>query len=347
MKKLFFCIVTIMLVVLMSGCQNKNYNDTSNTSEKETNSNNDTNIQDSVVPDDLYNFSFSTFVCGKSEELNGIPITIDDRADEFLVSSYHDDTASQKKNMTIFGKDQNAVYEGSIYDPFVDKNIHTYTIPNLGDGLLGVDYPTVSVDAATGDVLHYSLFPYDSELTKEEDYINYVKKVVGDKFDLSKLSYSVTTNYIVRSENGFSTHNKEGFYVCGENERLISYNMSFVKCINGIPTVNGVGATFSEDFFGITINNTNFDEKLLLGLSSETEELNESVISHVNRVFSKSCIVTDCSIESKSLFVKDGIPYVKANVKVGFKYNKDDEALYYTFVTTITEITVNENTASK
>lgn len=330
MKKTYICLLALVCLTITSACQATNEHVTSG------NENHQTNIEEDISSDDNLNCSYDSFIYEVSEA-DGVFQT-NEKSDSFAIIEYFDDSLPKTTTMKLFEKEHSLIYDGSLYNPFLGKAIDFYIVSDLKNGFSETNPPTIAVDNKTGEIIQYTLFPYQTMPKTEDECIKIVKNLIGDAVALEELQYSITTNYYISSKNGVQKTTVNGFYSCESNERLGSYNLRFSKHIEGIPTFKEVYAVFGEDVFTITIANPEYDNAILLNSAKFFDGVDISVISHLSDAIHSRYVVTSCSIKGKKIFVKNGVPYILSDVEVEFKEKESDEEAFCLLVQVITEI---------
>lgn len=316
----------------------ENVNGGSETQETvaDTESKTDTTNTETETSEDILGYSYNTIIYKLSE--NSDVFKLSDRAGEFVVTEFIDEAVSKEIKMILFGKEQSLVYKCSAYSPFFDKRVNHYSVSGLDNGMGEKHPPEVAIDAETGEILQYSLFPYDAMPKTENECIKFVKSVVGERLDFDELSYNVKTGYLLSTENATRKIVVDGFHVCEENERLVSYNLLFTKYINGIATYNEIQASFSENTFGISIYTAAGVDDTPSRNENFVEETDREITTYIVAEIDPKYVPVKCTVIGKRLFMKDGISYILADVEVEFKTKENGEESYTTIIQTITEI---------
>lgn len=328
-KNLAYLLVIILLIGVMSGCQTTRPNIDEETRDKSSNETETSNIGDDI---DSYD-SYESFIYSISDSIGVFQTS--EEAQNFKQTQFIDDSVPKEMKMTLFGEERTLTYEISAYKPFYDQRINVYIIHDLDNGLGGISPPSVTFDAITGEIIQYSLFPYDAMPKTEDECIKILMAVVGDKVDLSEYRYTIKTDLHMYSENGLSKKTKDGFYQCKENEELLSYELYFTKYINGMPSTKQIYASFGQSNFGIKLFIPNFDDNIVSISTNNEELLDEKVKSVLSKEINKQYTIEKSTVIGKVVFVKDNIPYVLSDVEVEFKYNGES---FTTVVQTITAI---------
>jgi len=278
--------------------------------------------------------TYDSFIYELSE--NGGGIQVDEKAASFKIVEYIDESISQTITMKLFGKERRLIYDGSMYNPFCDQSINFYAIPDLDNGFSGLGYyPTVSMDAITGEIVGYSLFPYETMPKTENECIEFLKKIVGNAVELEDLKCDIKTSYYISSESATRKTTIDGFYVCESNERLGAYTFRFSEYIDGIPTFKEVYAVFEDDIFTVRVSDP--EHRNTIQQMPDFDEVEKSIKSEITSAINDKYTIESCSVISEKLFINKGVTYVLSNVEVFFKENGDTESLCM-LVQIITEI---------
>jgi hypothetical protein len=300
----------------------------------DTDTETETETETSDIWDDLDSYySYESFIYGISDNIGAFQTS--GEVQKFNITQFVDDRVPKEIKMTLFGEEHTLTYEISAYKPFYDQRIHVYKIHDLDNGFSGIAPPSVTFDAKTGEIIQYSLFPYETMPKTEDECIKILMDVAGDEVDLSEYRYTIKTEIHVYSENGLSKKINDGFYQCKENEELLSYELYFTKYINDIPTTKQIHASFRKDNFGIKLFIPHLDEHIVSISTKNVELLDEKIKTFISDVIDKQYTIEKSTVISKVAFVTNKSAHVLSDVEVEFKYNGES---FTTVVQTITAI---------
>lgn len=302
MKKIFVLIIFLsILVILCNGCQGKT--------------------------DTLKNSRFDTVLYKITEEYQ---IFRKECTTVFEPKEFVSTTAKQTLNKTILGTEYKFVYEKSTTLSIADLSVDVYKIE-------GTEYSRILVNPQNGEIVKYIAIPYDKKLTTEQEYIDFIKNFLQSKFELSQYDYKCTTHYYEISDAGIWSKVVDGFINCDEKDRFGSYTFYYTKLINGVKTGENIVADIKDDKFTLQIYDLGYDTDML----NEAIELLPAVRADIEACLKAETVkedhkITDVAIGSETIFVKDGVPHLLANVTVTFYDMAQKE--YTTTVQTISKL---------
>ena len=280
-------------------------------------------VSDQTVSDlELYDF---TTVLYQTGEAAGVFSVSEEKS--YQSRKFTDNTAPKTRTMDIFGTAYELQYANSGAYALTGQEIHVYTIPQTKSG-------KVFIDAQTDQVVKYVSIPYTLTEKTEEDFLQTVRRLVGDTVDLSAYEYSCATWYKAVDDKGLESKEIPGFRVCGKNEYLQSYTFSYSKQILGFDTVEGVVAVFSDDRFYLEIVDFGYTEEQFADLLTSWDSYELAVKNYLSSATKQEYSIQETEIKHHTFFIRDGALHVATKASVTFE--KNGEPAFSTFVQAIT-----------
>ena len=321
MKKVVVLIISILIIAsMLCGCQHQ----ASQSEEYEK------NISKSLDKDNTMNSKIETVIC--SQNIESAEIFNSEKVSEFAADEYTDEKAPQSMSVEIFEKSYDLKYKNSVTLPRSDLNVHVY---NYSDNT-GYVY----IDAESGEVVKATNIPYEEELSTEEDYINAINNMFGEKCDLSQYGYKNVSTHIYRfSEGGVESTTVDGFYNCGENEKFGWYTFYYQKTVGNIKTLEHLTVEFSEkNTLSFEFVDLNYDIDLFGQIIDNIELFDNSIEACLNSSLKDKYKIKDILQAEKQLFIKNDVPYIFVTCKVTVTQD-EYEGEFVTVVSTVSRYT--------
>lgn len=295
MKKTILGIIALLVVACLCGCQYSN-----NPYSKDTSTAIDYENEEDLV--------FKTFALANNlEAVTGF--STEDTID-WGSSTFNQIWIGRIKSIKVSGKRYGLYYSESAKLPMTAETVHTYSIN-------GSEKAKVIFDEKNERVVEYVNVPQKISYESEQEYIDFISKLVDDGVDLSKYEYKCTTWYYVYSDKGMESVVDDGFRKCGENEKLVAYSFYFDKYVDGMKTLDHVSAEFFIDSFSMEINDLGYTDEMFSRLNSEARnDINKNIVEYLNSHLLFDSKLDDCRVVDQVLFIRDGKPYCQTIVDV-------------------------------
>lgn len=299
MKKVVVLIISILIIASMiCGCQHQ-------ASQSEEYEKSMSNFSDkdrtpySKIETEIYTQNIESSEIFNSEKVSN-----------FGPVEYTDEKVLQHTSVEIFGESYDLKYKNSVTLPMSDLNVHVY---NYSDNT-GYVY----IDAESGDVVKATNIPYEEELSTEEDYINAINNMFGEKCDLSQYGYKNVSTHIYRfSEGGMESTTVDGFYNCAENEKFGWYTFYYQKTVGNIRTLEHLTVEFiGKNTLTFELIDLNYDTDAFDKIVDNIELFDNSVEDCLNSSLKDKYKIKNILQAEKQLFIKNGVPYIFTTCKV-------------------------------
>lgn len=327
MKKIniIFLSIVMLLSILLCSCQPSNSDISNNGSD-----NNDTssNGDEATISNE-----FKTVIYGETED-STIFHASKSEYEKFDVHEYKENISKNQITVDILGTKYTGVYTNSAKLPQSNLNVHVYE-------LQGTELGSIFVDPKTNSILEYSCVPNPQieKLRTENDYIEFIKSLLGSRFNPEKYDYKCKTHYRqYREEDGDRGRTEDGFKIFGENEvyRSLEYNFYYTMSKNGIDLPNHVSACFYDDKFILEMYEFDYGIEDYSPILNRMDEVEKSIEDHLRENVKDGCTLVNIEHGNKHVFIQDGVPYVMVTSTVTYT------SIYYhgeTFSTLIQTIT--------
>ncbi len=319
MKKIFVFFIALSLALLLVSCSTIR-DDNSSTSDINTNSSEETTgdintnsseetTADTVMGDDPVDADYllSTAILQTSEDQSIFkPLEFA----SFKTVEYTDTAAKQTLQLEIDGIKHSFLYENSASLAMADIDVDVYKLKDSQNS-------KVFINKTDGSVVKYVNIPLNSKLQTESDYNEFIRNILPDNLDFANYNYRCTTHYYAISELGVESSVEEGFRSCSESERLGSYSFYYDRSIQNIKTSEHISAEFRQNNFTLEIYDLSFDKEFEK-LFSVSDKLESQIAAHIASNMSEIKLFKELSVDSMTLFVKDGTPYILVNSTIKF-----------------------------
>lgn len=249
-----------------------------------------------------------------------------------------DDSVEKSLEMTILGTEYTLLYEESENWPLSNYIMHKY---NFKDKLIDrLQLSSVYIDSKTGKVLKYVGIPLNEDiiLTTEQDYLNWIKDMIGNEFDFSNCKYESYTLYYDSNSNNESVNE---FREIQEGERLRLYEFLFAKLIDGVQTNEHVHVRIWGTSNTVDLEVWNFDYKAetFAQTISHMDGFEDYLKEYINSKLLPGYEINTMEFNVHQLFVKDNIVYVSSVVNMEvMKTGKHFEYSQHTIVSKLNPI---------
>lgn len=241
----------------------------------------------------------------------------DFEAVDFSATTFKDKAATQSLEITILGNHYELEYLESAYLSLNAFPVHEYKIKGTEDS-------RVLISAQTGKVVKYLNIPIKISHTSEQEYKAFIQEIVGGQCDLADYQYHCTTWRYIFTDTSMTSSVKDGFYVCADNEELGAYSFYFDKEISGIKTLEHISAEFDEDSFSLEMYDFNYESSTFDRILGAMDVLQKEMRGYFESKISDEFTVTNIEGISHTLFIRNGIPYVKSSVNVEYSGENED-----------------------
>lgn len=319
MKKTAFILAVLILTVGLCSCQAQKPDTDETTESHETN---ETSVTSS-------NMSWQTVLYKMSD---GPAAFKSECTSDFDSVEFIDEAAPQSISMDILNTSYTLIYKNSAILPTSDLKVNVY---NLQD----TDYSKVFINAETGSAVKYISIPYSAALTSETDYIDFIKNIIGSKYDLSGYDFKCTTHYYIVSDSGVRSTVEDGFRTCSDGEVLGTYSFYYTKSISDIKAEEHISAEFhSDNTFTLEMYDLNYSADIFSPLLKMSADLEEDIKDFLQSDLKDGYKINDITVKSKRFFVKGGVPYIRSTATVLISQGADTEE-YTLEVQTVSKLT--------
>ena len=118
------------------------------------------------------------------------PFFTEMKTQDFGQQIYTDKNAAASITLEILNSTYTLHYKESAILGTSDKKVHSYTVKEDNDTL----NTGIWIDQKNGEVVKYFRIPYEEKLLTENDYINFAKQLLPQKYDLSLFEYDCSTH---------------------------------------------------------------------------------------------------------------------------------------------------------
>lgn len=238
----------------------------------------------------------------------------DENAVKWGEEIFIDESATPNLMVSILNDQYELEYVESAYLPLTEYPVHTYKIK-------GEEYAKIIFSAHTGQIVEYVNIPMKIAYSSEREYIDFIQSLIGNTYDITEFEYNkCSTWHYVFSENAMSSTVEDGFHICSENERWVSYSFYYDKRINGIKTVEHISAEFFEDSFSLEVYDFNYESDEFVRMFHVMDSLTNKISSYLRSNISEKYVVTKIDIKNQEFFIRDGVPYVISNIDMNYSY---------------------------
>lgn len=308
MKKIYIsCLVIIVLCFLITSCD---FSGTEGKIMQNTESELSGEVSDRENPEVLFEMSLL------KNDTENYDIFRSSQTLDFSAKTFQDKSAKPTLEIRILGEDYELEYIESAHLPLNAYPVHKYKIK-------GTEYSEILISAETDKVVKYSNIPIKVLYTTEHEYKAFIQEIVGDEYALSDYQYKCTTWRYIFTDDSMSSNVTDGFYVCGNNEKLGSYSFYFEKEIGGLKTLEHISAEFDEDSFSLEMYDFNYESSTFDRILRTMDAWQEKMQNYLRAEVSNEFTVGNIEAISHTLFIRNGIPYVKSHINV--EYSRTDE----------------------
>ena len=271
------------------------------------------------------NKELKTFIYGESD--NGtIFHASKSEYKKFDVHEYKENISKKQITIDILGTKYTGVYTHSAKLPQSDWNVHVYE-------LQGTDGGKVLIDAKTNTIVEYVSIPYPENPVTESDYNEFIKRMLGDEYDLTKYDYTCKTHYFSESSRGFRSQEVDGFRILKENERLVSRSFYYNRSEDGVTLEDHISAIFYDDTFFFEVYEHIHDLKDYSPILNRMDEVEKNIENLLRENVKDGYTFVSIEHNSKNAFIQDGVPYVMVTSTVTYIYHGQT---FSTLIQTIT-----------
>lgn len=322
MKKIniIFLSILMLLSILLCSCQPSNSDISNNGSG---NNNNSSNGDESTTSNEL-----KTVIYGQTED-STIFHASQKEYEKFDVREYQEDISEKQITVDILGTKYTGVYTHSAKLPQCDLNVHVYE-------LQGTDGGKVLLDTKTNTIVEYVYIPCPENPVTESDYNEFIKRMLGDDYDLTKYDYKCKTHYYRESSKGFSSQVVDGFRICEENESVGTYYFFYTKSENGFELEDHIAGSFYGGKFSLEIYEHGYDLKDYSPILNRTNEVEKSIEAYLRQNVKDGCTLVSIEHGKKHVFIQDGVPYVMVTSTVTYASIYYHDETFSTLIQTIT-----------
>lgn len=269
-----------------------------------------------------------TIIYGATES-NNIFRANEKAYEKFEARYYKENVSKNTITIDVLGAKYTGIYNTTVKMPRSDIEVYEYKIQ-------GTDIGEVLINTKTNAIVRYVNVPHNENLTNENDYIAFVKRILGENYDLNEYNYECSTHYYYHYPDGkgFQSQMVDGFRILEENDRLGSYCLQYNKPDNGVGVQNFIYAEIGEDSFYLDISEPGYKSTDFSPILDRMDEVEENVEKHLRDNIKDGLTLVSIEHGTTSLFIQDGIPYVRIFSTVTYKAEHGGE--YSTIIQTIT-----------
>lgn len=272
------------------------------------------------------NDELKTIIYGVTEN-SAVFNTNEKEYEKFEACEYKEDISKDTITIDILGTTYTGIYTNTAQLPQMDITVYDYKLQETERG-------RVLVDSKTGAVVEYVCIPHNESLITEDDYINFIRQMIGGNRDLEDYYYRCITHYYSFSKKAMRSQVVDGFRICEENEQLGSYSFFYGKSKNGIRTPGHISAEIDEDTFYLEVYEYDYKSTVFSPILDKIDEVEASIENHLRNSLKEGFTLVSIEYGNKSVFVQDGNPYIMISSTVTYKTEHGDE--FSTVVKTIT-----------
>ncbi len=272
------------------------------------------------------NNELKTIIYGLTEN-SAVFNTNEKEYEKFEACEYKEDISKDTVTINILGTKYTGIYTKTVKLPRMDTEVYDYKLEGTENG-------RVLINTKTGAVVEYVCIPHNENLIAEDDYVNFIKQMIGNSCDLKSYDYRCTTHYYSFSSKAMSSEVVDGFRICEENDQLGSYSFFYSKSENGIRMPGHISAEIDEDTFYLEVYEYDYKSTVFPPILDKIDEVEASIENHLRNSLKEGFTLVSIEYGSKSVFVQDGNPYIMISSTVTYKTEHGDE--FSTIVKTIT-----------
>lgn len=262
---------------------------------------------------------YSTLQIDPTEDYN---IFIDAESNLFYeVEQFVEKGIPKKYDLLFMGEQYTGIYETSALLPLSGNKVYTYLIE-------GHEECRVMVDAETSEIVKYVNFPFEKEVTAEQDYMDMIQSIVGTENQLSKYQYLCRTYYYIKGNNSFQSTAKDEFHFLADNEILGRYEFYFNKYVNDVPVLEHISANIDQDTITLELVNQGEVENAYDAVFEMQNVLVEAAKNAVRSNVKEMMTIVDISSAFTKLFVRGGVVCVEITSRI--EYIHHDNATVHT-----------------
>ena len=237
--------------------------------------------------------------------------------------------------MTILGVPYTLIYQSSGIYGKSGIHFHEYRLE-------GTEKGKVAIHADTGEIIKYTRVPYFANLTTESDYVDFIKNIAGEKYELDSYEYRTSTWYVSDTyENGVPYHRSRevnGFYICGENERVKSHSFNYIKTVGGIDTNELIETEFyvEDQVLSLVMFDIHYEENIFSNLLEHWEKFEFSLDEYIHAHLHPRVLSLNSMNAGHTLFVKGDQLYVLSVITVSI--DMEGVSDFYTGAYIVTQV---------
>ena len=338
MKKLWvICIISVLVLALLVSCE---FNITERGGTENTFIEEQTNntIETGAEPSDAESSGGIFEISLLKSDIEGYDIFKNSPAVDFSATTFQDKSATSTLEITLLGNKYELEYFESAYLPLNAYPVHAYKIK-------GTEYSEILISAETGKVVKYSNIPIKVLYTTEQEYKAFIQEIVGQQYALLDYEYKCTTWRYIFTDDSMKSNVADGFHVCEDNEILASYSFYFDKTIGRLETLEHISAEFGEDSFSLEIYDFDYEDNVFVSILSYMNAWQKEMQNYLGSEVSDGFTVSNIESISHTLFLRNGIPYVKSYVNVEYSSANEND-IYIQRVATVACISSESNLQS-